>query len=341
MVKPYLGKVPIREVTPKEHFLNRRQFMKTSLIVTSAIALNQCTANKRPPLNAEEILKIPIQRSDVFPAPRNTNYPLPESIEPILTDRLLAASRNNFYEFLPGYAGKVYQHVDDFQVDQNWTIKLHGLCHKPQTIDMDRIFKIPHEERLYHFRCVERWAMNVPWVGFPLAALLKIAEPMASAKYVRFVSAHNPEQMPGVRKASQYAWPYHEALRMDEAMHDLTLAVTGIYGDALPKQHGAPLRIVVPWKYGYKSPKSIVEIEFLAQQPETFWMINPHEYGFLSNVNPNIPHPRWDQNRSFWLGTQDWFRTPIFNGYEEEVAKLYPDEPRKRQKPLKRGQIAR
>ncbi|UCD81633.1 MAG: molybdopterin-dependent oxidoreductase, partial [Desulfobacterales bacterium] len=147
--------------------------------------------------------------------------------------------------------------------------------------------------------------------------------------------------MPGLKLAPYYPWPYHEALRMDEAIHELTMMVTGVYGKPLLKQHGAPARIIVPWKYGYKSPKSVVKIEFVADEPKIFWQIQPHEYGFLSNVNPNIPHPRWSQEKSFWLDSTEWFPTPIFNGYNKYIAKLYPDEPRTPQAPLQPGQIAR
>lgn len=153
--------------------------------------------------------------------------------------------------------------------------------------------------------------------------------------------AHKPKQMPGAQQAPGYPWPYQEGLRMDEAMHDLTMAVTGVYGKPLLKQHGAPIRIIVPWKYGYKSPKSVVKIELVAEQPKTFWGMQPHEYGFLSNVNPNIPHPRWSQDSSFWLDTGESFPTSIFNRCDKFVGKLYPDEPRTPQIPLHEGQVAR
>jgi sulfoxide reductase catalytic subunit YedY len=158
---------------------------------------------------------------------------------------------------------------------------------------------------------------------------------------VRFLSANKPDQMPGIREAHWYPWPYFEALRLDEAMNELAFVATGVYGAPLPKQHGAPVRIVVPWKYGYKNPKSIVRIELVREEPKTFWQMQPHEYGFLSNINPNIPHPRWSQEISYWLENQEGFPTQIFNGYAEQVASLYPDEPRTPQKPLQPGQIAR
>ncbi len=164
---------------------------------------------------------------------------------------------------------------------------------------------------------------------------------LLSPAVFRFVSAHKPKQMPGAQQAPGYPWPYQEGLRMDEAMHDLTMAVTGVYGKPLLKQHGAPIRIIVPWKYGYKSPKSVVKIELVAEQPKIFWEMQPHEYGFLSNVNPNIPHPRWSQESSFWLDTRESFPTSIFNGYDKYVGTLYPDEPRTPQILLHEGQVAR
>jgi sulfoxide reductase catalytic subunit YedY len=265
---------------------------------------------------------------------------LPAGLSAELTPRRAAASHNNFYEFLPGRGGPVWKHVGDFQV-KPWKVEISGACSKPITLDLDDLFAFAHEERLYHFRCVERWAMNVPWSGFPLRKLLEKVEPKPKAKYVRFVSAHSPEQMPGLQAAAHYPWPYQEGLRLDEAMNELALVVTGVYGEPLLRQHGAPVRIIVPWKYGYKNPKSIVRIELTAKEPSFFWQIHPHEYGFLSNVNPNIPHPRWSQERSYWLHNQEWFPTPLFNGYGEYVAHLYPDEPLTPRRPLRPGQIAR
>ncbi|MYF94691.1 MAG: protein-methionine-sulfoxide reductase catalytic subunit MsrP [Holophagales bacterium] len=222
-----------------------------------------------------------------------------------------------------------------------WKVEVTGLCDNPMTLDLDDIFGFEHEERLYHFRCVERWAMNVPWSGFPLSKLIEKAAPKASAKHVRFFTALKRDEMPGVREAHWYQWPYFEALRLDEAMNELAFVATGIYGEPLVKQHGAPLRLAVPWKYGYKSAKSIVKIEFVAEEPKIFWQIQPHEYGYLSNVNPNIPHPRWSQATSHWLHNSQPFETPIFNGYGEYVAGLYPDEPTTMQRALRTGQVAR
>ncbi|MEE2775922.1 MAG: protein-methionine-sulfoxide reductase catalytic subunit MsrP, partial [Acidobacteriota bacterium] len=227
-----------------------------------------------------------------------------------------------------------------FEVDP-WKMEIGGLCSKPQTLDLDDIFAIPHEERLYHFRCVERWAMNVPWSGFPLKTLIDRADPKPSAKYVRFETVLRKDQMPGVEEAHWYPWPYHEALRIDEARNELAFMATGVYGEPLLRQHGSPIRVLAPWKYGYKNPKSIVKIDFVEEEPKTFWQIQAHEYGFLSNVNPFIPHPRWSQAHSYWLHNRDVFETPMYNGYDSYVADLYADEPRELQKPLTQGQVAR
>jgi sulfoxide reductase catalytic subunit YedY len=338
MSEKYKADIPFHEPTPREVFFSRRKFMTTMTkgILLSPAALWAMGSGK----SDAEMLDVPFNRPEVFPARQSQKHKLPEGINSDLTPRKIAANHNNFYEFLPGKGGPVWLYTDKFDVTP-WKIEVTGLCNNPMTLDLDDIFKFDHEERLYHFRCVERWAMNVPWSGFSLSQLIKKADPKSSAKYVRFVSANRPKQMPGLKDTSYYPWPYHEGLRMDEVMHDLTMVVTGVYGQPLLKQHGAPIRIIVPWKYGYKSPKSIVKIEFVVRQPKIFWQIQPHEYGFLSNVNPNIPHPRWSQEWSFWLHASGKFPTPILNGYDKYVGHLYPDEPRKPQVPLKPGQIAR
>ncbi len=336
--------LPHLEPTAPEVFYNRRQVLAGMAVGTAAAGASIALPRQQPPAiseaQANKILSIPFAREKVFPAQRNEKYTLPEGVPSQVTDRLVAAQHNNFYEFLPGRGGPVWQFTDKYEVEP-WKLEVTGLVNKPLTLDLDDIFSFPHEERLYHFRCVERWAMNVPWSGFPLASLIARAEPKAEAKFVRFVSAERPKQMPGLKQADYYPWPYHEALRLDEAMNELALVATGIYGEPLPRQHGAPVRIVVPWKYGYKNPKSIVKIELTAEQPPFFWQMQAHEYGFLSNINPNIPHPRWSQAESFWLETQEPFKTPLFNGYGAYLAGLYPDEPKTPQKALEPGQVAR
>jgi sulfoxide reductase catalytic subunit YedY len=324
------------EPTPPEVFFNRRQILAAAGMGLASAALPRIGAAQ----SQERILQPPLSRPDVFPAKRNDGFALPKDVGSALTPRDVAATHNNYYEFLPGRGGPAWQFVEKFEVDP-WKIEVGGLCNKPMTLDLDALFAFPHEERLYHFRCVERWAMNVPWSGFPLRSLIDKAEPKPEAKYVRFETVQRPEQMPGIEEAHWYPWPYHEALRIDEARNELAMMVTGVYGEPLLKQHGAPVRIIVPWKYGYKSPKSIVKIEFVAEEPSTFWQVQPHEYGFLSNVNPFIPHPRWSQSQSYWLHNREMFSTPLFNGYEQYVAELYPDEPRTAQRPLRSGQIAR
>ncbi len=339
MPKKFDADIPSMEPTPPEVFFGRRQFLTS---VTLGLLAAQSVFCSSAPEAAEgsTLLTPPLKRPDVFPAKQNAAFKVPAGLRSALTPREAAASHNNFYEFLAGQGGPVWKYVDDYKVEP-WSIQIGGACNNPMTIDLDDIFKFAHEERIYHFRCVERWAMNVPWSGFPLSKLIEKADPKSGAKFIRFQSADKPSEMPGLRKSKWYPWPYHEALRMDEAMNELAMVVTGVYGEPLLKQHGSPVRIIVPWKYGYKNPKAIVKIDFVESQPKTFWQIQPHEYGFLSNVNPNIPHPRWSQARSYWLDTNEWFDTPIFNGYEKYVGALYPDEPRTPQQPLHEGQVAR
>ena len=237
-----------------------------------------------------------------------------------------ATGYNNFYEFGTDkddparYAGAL-------KIDP-WSIEIEGLVNKPGRIALDELRKIsPLEERIYRLRCVEGWSMVIPWIGYSLSALIKRAEPQGSAKYVEFVTLADPKQMPGVR-SSVLDWPYTEALRLDEAMHPLTLLAFGMYGEALPRQNGAPVRVVVPWKYGFKSAKSIVKIRFVEKEPRTAWdKAAPNEYGFYSNVNPGVDHPRWSQATERRIGEDGLFakrrKTQLFNGYEAEVGQLY------------------
>jgi len=206
-----------------------------------------------------------------------------------------------------------------------WPVEISGLVEKPLTLDaleLADLFEL--EERVYRFRCVEAWSMVVPWTGFPLSKLLEKVGVKPEGKFVRFETFNRPSQAPGLASTPSYPWPYHEGLRLDEAMHPLTMVVTGVYGKPLPKQHGAPLRIIVPWKYGYKSPKSIVKIEFVNSQPRTFWeTLAPDEYPFESNVDPMVPHPRWSQETERVIDTDDRIRTLPYNGYGSYVGKLY------------------
>jgi sulfoxide reductase catalytic subunit YedY len=239
-----------------------------------------------------------------------------------ITDEMLAATYNNFYEFTTT-KGKVWELVDDFDT-ADWKLEVTGEVNNPQTFDMDDLNQFALEERIYRHRCVEAWSMVVPWIGFPLADLINRVEPTSKAKYVRMISYADASVMPGIASQSNYQWPYFEGLEMAEAMNPMALMVTGIYGHELPKQHGAPVRLVTPWKYGYKSIKSIVRIELVEEKPETFWSAyNAVEYPFESNVDPTKPHPRWSQATERMLGKTERVDTLPYNGYGPEVASLY------------------
>lgn len=229
---------------------------------------------------------------------------------------------NNYYEFSTDKEA-VAQLAKDFDTTP-WKVSIGGLVDHPKTFDIDELVnKFTQQERIYRLRCVEAWSMVIPWMGFPLAELLREVQPSADAKYVRFETLYDPEQMPG-QKSAWYNWPYVEGLRLDEAMHDLAILATGLYGKPLPPQDGAPIRLVVPWKYGFKSIKSIVKIDLVDTMPVSLWMAAaPNEYGFYANVNPQVDHPRWSQASERRIGELRRRPTLMFNGYEEEVAHLY------------------
>ncbi|MEA2490941.1 MAG: methionine sulfoxide reductase catalytic subunit [Acidobacteriota bacterium] len=300
--------IPEREATPESVYLSRRTFL------ASALAVAACAG----PPRAEVARTIPPAAAP-YPVPRNNRF----TLDCPLTDELTAAAYNNFYEITP--TKEVWRGAGSMAIDP-WSVEVTGLVARPRRFSLDELLRImPLEERLYRHRCVEAWSMAVPWSGFPLAHLLAMAEPAHAARYVRFVSMEDRERQHAIAGQASYPWPYHEALRIDEAMHELTFLATGIYGHALPKQHGAPIRLVVPWKYGYKSAKSIVRIELVAERPTTFWeAIAPVEYPFESNVDPARPHPRWSQWTEKLLGTGDIKRTLPFNGYAALVQSLYP-----------------
>jgi sulfoxide reductase catalytic subunit YedY len=230
----------------------------------------------------------------------------------------------NFYEFTVNKRD-VGEVAKDFKTSP-WEVAVSRRVNKPRTFGLEDLLKrFPQEERIYRLRCVEAWSMVIPWVGFSLAKLLKEVEPMSDAAYVRFETLLDPEQMPG-QKSSYFPWPYVEGLRLDEAMHDLTILTTGLYGKSLFPQNGAPIRVVIPWKYGFKSIKSIVKIELVTDQPETFWSkVGPQEYGFYANVNPDVNHPRWSQATEHRIGEDNSRKTLLFNGYADQVAGLYKD----------------
>lgn len=299
--------IPEKLVTPESVFRNRRKFLKELGVLGGAALMARA-------LEAAEAPK-------GYPYPRTKEYELPNLK---MSAESEAVTWNNFYEFSTSKR-EVHRLTGRFKTDP-WKIEVGGLCEKPMAVDLaELIATMPMEERVYRFRCVEAWGMIVPWTGFELRKLLEKAQPKPEAKFVRFVTALRREEMPGVARLPEYPWPYTEGLRMDEAMHPLTLVATGIYGKPLPKQNGAPARLVVPWKYGYKSIKSIVKIEFVAKQPATLWeTLAPDEYPFESNVNPAVPHPRWSQATEWMLGDQNTrVRTKIYNGYGEWVTKLY------------------
>ncbi len=295
-----------REITPEHVYLNRRAFLKVagSALLTGTLAACGVQPQTQTPART--------------PVPGKTD----ELGDPI-TPYEITSNYNNYYEFSTDKRA-VARLAKDFPTDP-WTIEVTGLVKRPFKIGLEDLLRaFPQEERIYRLRCVEGWSVVVPWQGFPLAKLLARAEPTSEARYVRFVSIYKPEAMPGQRKYRTFPWPYTEGLRLDEAMHPLTILATGMYGKLLPPQNGAPVRLVVPWKYGFKSIKAVVKIELVATQPKTFWnTVAPHEYGFYANVNPNVPHPRWSQATERRLGESGRRPTLMFNGYEEEVAYLY------------------
>jgi len=310
--------IPERQATPEAVFHQRRYLLKTAGIVGLGLAgmmPGACgPARDAAVIGAQENPPAP----ELYPAPRNPRYPLDRA----LTEEAYAASYNNFYEFTV-FKGSVYKKAARLSTSP-WHLEIGGLVEKPRVFDIaDLIRAIPLEERLYRLRCVEAWSIAVPWTGFPLHQFIKRLRPLSSAKYVRFVTFMKPDQAPN-QSPSYGPWPYTEGLTMAEATNELTLLATGIYGHPLPKQNGAPLRLVVPWKYGFKSIKSIVKIEFTAEQPRTFWNTNrPREYDFIANVDPAVPHPRWSQATEKLIDTGARRPTLPYNGYGEWVAGLY------------------
>lgn len=295
------------EITPRALFEGRREFIKAA----GATALFGAALAAGLPRRAQAAGKF----ADL-PKSSYSVLETPNSLRDITT-------YNNFVEF--GFGGKSQPAERASAMKTHpWTVRIEGLVQKPRTLAIEDILRIaPLEERIYRLRCVEGWSMVIPWVGFPLAALIKQIEPLGSAKFVEFITQMEPAAMPGL-SLPYLDWPYTEGLRLDEAIHPLTLMAVGLYGDVLPNQNGAPLRLVVPWKYGFKSGKSIVRIRFTDRQPQTSWHVaQPDEYGFYANVNPNVSHPRWSQEKERRIGEFFKRRTLPFNGYAEQVASLY------------------
>ncbi len=296
------------EITPRALFDQRRSFLRDAGLVAAAAGLTAAGFGARP-AHAQ---------ARVFAGAKKSPFSISEALTPLKD----VSTYNNFYEFGTGKDDPA-ERAGSLK-PRPWTVSVEGECAKPKRWDVDELIKLAAiEERIYRMRCVEGWSMVIPWNGFPLAQLIKRAEPTSKAKYVEFVTLMDDRQMPGQRLAV-LDWPYVEGLRMDEAMHPLALLTFGLYSDVLPNQNGAPVRMVVPWKYGFKSAKSIVTIRFTETEPKTAWnKAIASEYGFYSNVNPTVDHPRWSQARERRIGEIAKRPTLMFNGYGEQVAALY------------------
>lgn len=316
-----------RQVTPEAVFMNRRRWLRAGIYGTAAATLAGGYFWWQSPLAGEsEIIgagrwspHAEQKLAAYYPARRDPRF----AYDRAETAALEAARFTNFYEF--SRYKWCWKYVGPFQPEP-WTIVVDGLCRNPLRLDLDEFYRRFAGElvqRQYRHRCVERWAMAIPWTGIPLASLLKAADPLATATHVRFVSFERPSQAPNQHASEEYPWPYTEGLTIAEAKNDLAFLATGVYGRPLLKQHGAPLRMVVPWKYGYKSAKSIVRIELIGREPATFWStLNPAAYPFQSNIDPQVPRP-WDQSYETMLGTGERIATQKYNGYESWVAQLY------------------
>ena len=304
--------IPSSEITPEHIFLNRRKFIQLAGLGTAAAILAACAPSAAPS---------PAPSSSPTSSSGNSPILQDERKDPANTlDQI--SHYNNYYEF-----SLAKEDVAD--LSQNfkaapWTVEVGGLVGKPATFAIEDLMKkFPSEERIYRHRCVEGWSMVIPWMGFPLAKLLQQVEPSGDAKFVAFRTMQNTQEFPG-QMDSSYPWPYTEGLRLDEAQNDLALLVTGLYGKSLPNQNGAPLRLAVPWKYGFKSIKAITKIDLVAEMPPTLWnTIASNEYGFYANVNPDVPHPRWSQSSERRIGELNRRKTLLFNGYADQVASLY------------------
>ena len=314
MTHPYKS-VPVRssEITPKQQFLSRRDFIKAAGMIAGSVALAACAPQAT------------MQESEVSPTiPESSGRAKVDELGDMANTFEQITNYNNYYEFSTNK--EAVAPLSKGFTTRPWTVEVTGMVKHPQTYGIeDLLSKFTQEERIYRLRCVEAWSMVIPWNGFTLASLLKDVEPTSDAKYVRFETVYRPDEMKG-QGSPFYPWPYQEGLRLDEAMNDLTLLATGVYGETILPANGAPIRLVVPWKYGFKSIKSIVKIELTDKQPNTMWKtIAPNEYGFYANVNPNVDHPRWSQASERRIGELSRRETLMFNGYGEQVAGLYAD----------------
>ena len=307
------------EITDQKVYLNRRLFMRGAVLAGSVAATGLLYRKLNPPPAAvEERPRI----AGVVTPPSDEAMRRGFKVNEAQTSFEDITNYNNFYEFSTEKRS-VASEARGF-ITRPWTIEVGGLVNRPRTFDLDDLLKLaPQEERIYRHRCVEGWSMVIPWVGFPLAALLKLVEPLSSARYVAFQTLLDPKRLPN-QNTSVLDWPYVEGLRLDEAMNPLAILATGLYGGTMPPQDGAPIRLVVPWKYGFKSIKSIIKITLADEQPPATWNIQaPNEYGFYSNVNPSVDHPRWSQRTEHRIGEFTSRNTLLFNGYADQVGYLY------------------
>lgn len=301
--------IPVRssEITPKDTYLSRRDFMKAATVATSAALLAACA-----PTAADDS-----QNDKPVPTSNAT-----DELGNVVNTYEDITNYNNYYEFTTDKSS-VAKLARNFTTSP-WTVEVSGLVKNPKTFGIEDLLKdFQQEERIYRLRCVEAWSMVIPWTGFTLSSILNEVEPTSDAQFVRFETVYRPEEMQG-QGNSLFTWPYQEGLRLDEAMNNLTILATGLYGEPLPNQNGAPIRLVVPWKYGFKSIKAITKIELVAETPSTLWhTASSREYGFYSNVNPERPHPRWSQASERRIGELNRRPTLMFNGYAEQVAGMY------------------
>lgn len=318
------------EVTPEHLYLSwrgswrrsRREFIRAVVAASAGVIAAACAPTDFSQSAPEpSIGQSPLPLAEPTPTlGGEMRPPKTDELGNPLTREAVINTYNNYYEF--SFEKDQVAGLARFFRTDPWSVEVGGLVNKPRTFDISDLLEFTQQERIYRMRCVEGWSMVIPWTGFPLAELLAQVEPTAEARFVRFETVYRPDEMPGQR-SSEIPWPYVEGLRLDEAMHDLTILATGLYGKALRPQTGAPVRLVVPWKYGFKSIKSIVRIDLVAEMPTSTWMaLSPREYGFYANVNPNVPHPRWSQATERRIGETKRRPTLLFNGYDE-VAGLY------------------